>query len=310
MLLRLLRGLRTGRPPAGTAASPEAAPPPPAPATWVPPGHFYSPIADLDDLRARDAEVFDLEAPLPDVDLREDDQRRLFDTLLTHIARVPLAATADEAARAGRRYYSDNDQFGPGDAAIYAAMLMERKPRQVVEVGSGFSSAVLLDVNAAVFGGAIRCTFIEPYPDRLLRLLDEDDRARTRLIRAPVQAVALDTFAALEAGDILFVDSTHVSKAGSDVNHIFFRVLPLLKPGVLIHFHDIFHPFEYPRAWFFQGNRSWNELYLLRAFLMNNTRYRVVFFNSHFAHRNPDRRDALPPFRANPGGGFWMVKEG
>jgi hypothetical protein len=113
----------------------------------------------------------------------------------------------------------------------------------------------------------------------------------------------------LEAGDVLFVDSTHVAKAGSDVNHIFFRVLPALKPGVIIHFHDIFHPFEYPREWFFNGNRSWNELYLLRAFLMNNASYRVLFFNSWFAHKHPECREVLPNFWKNPGGGFWMRKE-
>jgi len=299
---------RRRAPDARISAAPEKAPPP-APATWVPPGHFYSPIADLDDLRAREAHVFDTEAPLPDIDLQEEAQTRLFDRLVEHAKRFTLATTQLEAAAAGQRYYSDNDQFGPGDAAIYAAMLMEFKPARLIEVGSGFSSAVFLDTNAAFFDGSIQSTFIEPYPDRLLGLLSTADKARTQLLQAPVQAVPLETFASLEAGDVLFVDSTHVAKAGSDVNHIFFRVLPLLRPGVLIHFHDIFHPFEYPREWFFNGNRSWNELYLLRAFLMNNAHYRVLFFNSHFAHKNPERRDALPDFWKNPGGGFWMVKE-
>lgn len=281
-----------------------------AAATWVPPGHFYSPIVDLNDLAAREAVVFDTEAPIPDVDLQPMAQRALWDALVKQAQRFTIATAASEAAAARQRYYSDNDQFGPGDATVFAAMLLEHKPRRLIEVGSGFSSAVMLDINEKFFAGAINATFIEPYPEnRLLSLLGDADKARTRLIREPVQNAPLSVFGELEAGDVLFVDSTHVSKAGSDVNHIFFRVLPALAPGVIIHFHDIFHPFEYPREWFFGGNRSWNELYLLRAFMMNNANYRVLFFNSWFAHAHPECRDVLPEFWKNPGGGFWMRKE-
>ncbi len=279
------------------------------PATWVPPGHFYSPIVDLGDIAAREATIFDVEAPMPDVDLQPAAQRALWDRLVAQAARFTIAAAKDDAAAAGQRYYYDNDQFGPGDATIYAGMLLEHRPKRLIEVGSGFSSALMLDINAKFFDGALTSTFIEPYPDRLLSVLSDADRARTKLLREPVQNVPLSVYGELEAGDVLFVDSTHVAKAGSDVNHIFFRVLPALKPGVLIHFHDIFHPFEYPREWFFGGNRSWNELYLLRAFLMNNASYRVLFFNSWFAHKHPECRDVLPNFWKNPGGGFWMCKE-
>lgn len=295
---------KAAEPPAGAGAAAKT-----TADLFVPPGHFYSPIADLEDLAAREATIFDPEAPLPDVDLAPAAQRALWDRLVAHAARFTIAPSKEDAAAAGQRYYADNDQFGPGDATIYAAMLLEHKPKRLLEVGSGFSSALLLDINAKFFGGAIACTFIEPYPDRLLSVLSEADKARTTLHRAPVQNVPLAVYGDLEAGDILFVDSTHVAKAGSDVNHIFFRVLPALKPGVLIHFHDIFHPFEYPKEWFFNGNRSWNELYLLRAFLMNNPRYRVLFFNSWFAHQHPECRDRLPNFWKNPGGGFWMRKE-
>ena len=280
-----------------------------APATWVPPGHFYSPIADLADIAAREAMIFDPEAPMPDIDLQPGAQRALWEKFVGHAQRFTIAAHKNEAAAAGRRYYYDNDQFGPGDATIYAGMLLEHRPKRLIEVGSGFSSALFLDINAAFFGGAVAATFIEPYPDRLLALLGPADASHTRLLREPVQNVPLTLYGELEAGDILFVDSTHVAKAGSDVNHLFFRVLPALKPGVLIHFHDIFHPFEYPREWFFAGNRSWNELYMLRAFLMNNASYRVLFFNSWFAHAHPECRNALPDFWKNPGGGFWMRKE-
>ena len=275
-----------------------------APRTWAPLGHYLSPIADLDDLRRRAGEIFDPDAPVPDIDLRLDDQRRLFETLAATAGRFAFTAAPDPQ----RRYHSGNDWFGPGDAAIYAALLLHTRPRRVIEVGSGFSSALLLDVNEACFSGNIACTFIEPYPDRLLSLLKPGDLERVRLVRERAQDAPLETFDALEAGDILFIDSSHVAKAGSDVNTLFFRVLPRLKPGVLIHLHDIFNAFEYPREWFFDGNRSWNELYLLRAFLMNNRDYRIVFFNSAYAHAAGARRDLMPQFWVNPGGGFWMVK--
>ena len=192
---------------AGGETAVSAAVQPAAPATWVPPGHFYSPIADLDDLRAREDVVFDLEAPFPDVDLRPDAQRALWDKIVAQAERFTIATTQNEAAAAGQRYYADNDQFGPGDATTYAAMLLEHKPKRLIEVGSGFSSALFLDINAKFFGGGITPTFIEPYPDRLMRLLSDEDKKRTRLLLEPVQNVPLSVYGELESGDVLFVDS-------------------------------------------------------------------------------------------------------
>jgi hypothetical protein len=107
---------------------------------------------------------------------------------------------------------------------------------------------------------------------------------------------------------VLFIDSTHVSKAGSDVNHELFEILPRLKPGVLVHFHDVFWPFEYPEAWTFESRRSWNEIYLLRAFLSGNREYEIVFFNDYFRARHGDAAAAVPKFAQNPGGGLWLRK--
>lgn len=276
-----------------------------APATWVPPGHFYSPIADLDDLAARAETVFNVSATsIAEIDLRLDDQRRLFDVIVRHTENLGLPTDPTP----GWRYFSANDQFGPGDATVLAAMLIEHRPRRLIEIGSGFSSALILDVRERFLNGALDCTFIEPFPNRLEKLLGSGDRDRARLIRERIQLVDPAIVDTLAAGDVLFVDSTHVTKAGSDVNHIFFTLLPRLAPGVIVHFHDIFHPLEYPREWFFQGNRSWNEIYVLRAFLMNNPRYRILFFNSCFAHLFPDCRGVLPDFWKNPGGSFWMTK--
>lgn len=300
---------RRAKKPEPKAPATHVDPAPAQPELWVPPGHYYSPIADLEDLKAREGEIFARDAPLADINLQSDAQIELFETLALHAAPLVLATTEAEANAAGQRYYSENDQFGVGDALVFAAMLLAFKPKRVIEIGSGFSSALMLDINDRFFASGIERTFIEPFPeDRLTALLRDTDKVAARVIPAPVQRVPISVFDELKAGDILFVDSTHITKAGSDVNHIFFRVLPALARGVIIHFHDIFHPFEYPREWFFNGNRSWNELYLLRAFLMNNRDYRVMFFNSYFAHTQPVRAAALPAFHQSPGGSFWMIK--
>jgi hypothetical protein len=93
------------------------------------------------------------------------------------------------------------------------------------------------------------------------------------------QDVPPDTFSTLSAGDILFIDSSHVSKTDSDVNYAFFEILPRLSSDVNVHFHDVFHPFEYPKEWVYQG-RAWNEAYILRAFLQYNQTFTIEIFNS------------------------------
>jgi hypothetical protein len=129
-------------------------------------------------------------------------------------------------------------------------MMRTFKPKEIIEIGSGHSSAIMLDTNEICFDNKINLTFIEPYPEeRLMKILKDSDKISHTIINKKVQSIDLDTFLSLSENDILFVDSTHVSKVGSDVNFILFEVLPALKPGVLIHFHDIFYPFEMPKHW-------------------------------------------------------------
>ena len=118
----------------------------------------------------------------------------------------------------------------------------------------------------------------------------------------------LSVFDALSANDILFVDSTHVSKTGSDVNHLFFEILPRLASGVLVHLHDIFFPFEYPQDWVL-GGRSWNEIYMLRAFLQYNNAFRIVFMNTFLEHFHESRfADRMPLCLKNRGGSIWLCR--
>jgi len=274
--------------------------------TWVPPGHYYSPVPDLDEVRGNERRIFSVAASIPGVDLNADGQLRLLDELAAFYPEMPFA----EEKKAGLRYYFNNESYCHTDAVILYSMLRWLRPKKMIEVGSGYSSAVSLDTNGLFLGGSVDMTFIEPFPERLLELLSAQDREKMKLIDRPLQEVELNLFRGLEAGDILFIDSTHVAKTGSDVNYIFFEILPALAPGVWVHFHDIMYPFEYPKEWVYEG-RAWNEAYMLRAFLQYNGDYRIRFFNTwmHLFHGDAFGKK-MPVCLRNTGGSIWIEKLG
>jgi hypothetical protein len=269
----------------------------------VPPGHFYSPLPALDDISRRSDALFVADAVTgDDLDLNEAAQLELLDQM----AKLVPEFSWSEGSAPDHRFRLGNTSFEVGDAfALYALMRISR-PRRVIEVGSGHSSALMLDVNERFLERRCRFVFIEPYPDRLLSVLRPGDHEVHELIRAPVQSVPLDCFRELGRDDILFIDSSHVCKVGSDVNYLVFEVLPALADGVLVHIHDIGWPFEYPREWVLKG-RCWNEAYLIRAFLQYNEAFEIVLFNAFVAIRHPETVAArLPLSLANPGGSLWL----
>ena len=269
------------------------------------PGHFYSPICDPPALRRRyrDPRIAAPPTRLPGIDLRHGAQVALWESwrpLLHDINRL----FADGVPR---RYQLPSSSYDIGDATIYAAMLRYLQPQRLIEVGSGSSSAVALDVIDNFLTSSPRITFIEPYPAFLESLLKQDDRTRVEVIASDVQEVEPAFFDDLELNDLLFINSTHVVKTGSDVVFELFEVLPRLRSGVVVHFHDVFYPFEYPREWVIERNYSWNELYTLRAYLTGNCDWEIMFFNDYFvrAERPRVERDA-PQILRNPGGGLWL----
>jgi len=166
----------------------------------------------------------------------------------------------------------------------------------------------MLDTNEIWGGNRLALTFVDPYPERLLSLMNEDDKSRHEIIMDSIQNVSLERFDALQAHDMLFIDSSHVAKVGSDVAHLLTNVLPRLHKGVLVHFHDIFWPFEYPEQWIREG-RAWNECYVLRAFLQFNRMFRIRFFNSYLAiHHRARLEQILPLAMKNTGGSLWIEK--
>ncbi|MGV3557526.1 class I SAM-dependent methyltransferase, partial [Larkinella arboricola] len=209
------------------------------------------------------------------------------------------------------RYYYHNDVFSFGDAIMLHTMMRHFQPKQIIEVGSGFSSAVMLDTRELVGDEALKLTFIDPKPERFFTLLRPDDWQKVRVLEFGVQSIPVYLFETLQSNDILFIDSTHVAKTGSDVNYIFFDILPNLNSGVIIHFHDIFYPFEYPEEWVLGWKGfGWNESYMLRNFLMYNHDFEILLFNSFLHQQYPGWfAEHMPLFLNNPGGSLWLRKK-
>lgn len=279
------------------------------------PGHFYSPIPDLDEVRAREGSIFSVPRELPGIDLQEQNQLALLESFKGYYAQMPFA----EDERGDNLYQLNNPFFFYSDGIFLYCMMRHLSPRRIIEVGSGWSSALMLDVNRMFFDRRIRLEFIEPHPERLLGLLETSGvrlpeagastDGATALHARPVQDVPLETFTGLRENDILFVDSSHVSKVGSDVNRIVFEILPSLNPGVFVHFHDIFAGFEYPKHWIY-GGTNLNEGYLLRAFLQFNRHFEIVVFNSFLERFHPDAIAAALPLamKRGWGGSLWLRK--
>jgi predicted O-methyltransferase YrrM len=265
------------------------------------PGHYYSPIPDREAV-LRDTRLWDMPRTIPGIDLREDGQLRLLDDFARYYKDLPFP----EDRTPPRRYYLRNTNFVYADGITLYAMLRHVKPRRVIEIGSGFSSAAMLDTIELFLGGAVSVTCIDPDPGCLNSLLRPDDRLRATVIERRVQDLPPAIFQALEAGDILFIDGSHVAKIGSDVNYLLGEVLPALRVGVFVHIHDVPYPFEYFREWIRRG-LAWNEAYMVRAFLTFNSAYEIVFFNSFLEHfHRVWFEQHMPLCLENTGGSLWL----
>lgn len=279
---------------------------------FAPEGHFYSPIPALDDLDASYDRL-----TLDEIDAgmaNEVTQLELAEKFKAFYNELPFPKDVTD----GHRYYLNNGAFNYFDGIMLYCFIRLLKPKRIIEVGSGFSSAAMIDTCERFLDGRTDITFIEPYPATLNNCLRPEDKARYTIIGKKVQDVPLDVFRSLQKDDILFIDSSHVTKFGSDVNHLLFKVIPHLPDGVVIHFHDIFRNFDYPPQWLQEG-RAWNEGYLIRAFLLSNQEYRIQFFNDWFAHTHWDFLEKhMPlctvqpkgsPFK-NCGVSLWVKKVG
>jgi predicted O-methyltransferase YrrM len=235
--------------------------------------HYYEPLFDAGRLR----KPLEGERALPGIDWNEAEQL----ALLGSFAHAQELADVPEHAE-GMVFHWSNDAFRSGDAEFLYQLLRARKPRLVVEVGGGYSTLLIgraLQRNRAE-GGTARHVCIEPYEMSWL------ERSGAEVVRERVEEAPRALYAGLAAGDLLFIDSSHMIRPQGDVLFEVLELLPALAPGVIVHFHDIFSPRDYPRQWLEKEVRFWNEQYLLEAFLSSNRDWKVIGALNFLRHRH------------------------
>jgi hypothetical protein len=225
-------------------------------------------------------------------DFNEEAQCALLEEFKEYYRRLPFSPEA----RPDRRYFFENPNYSFSDGIILYCMMRHLQPSRILAIGSGCSSCAMLDVNELFFDKSIACTFVDPQPPLPRDLVRESDQQRIRIVGDQVQNVDTTIFRELRASDILFIDSSHVARTGSDMNYVIFEVLPLLAKGVHIHFHDILYPFEYRAE-------------LLRAFLSYNQVFRLTFFTNYMLQKNRGVFEAdMPLCLKGTGGSLWLEK--
>ena len=248
----------------------------------VTPSHFYFPVPDLRSFQGKNWTECHWSARV-DLDLQGQIER-LENELLPFAAEwtFPEASTGVDC-----EFHFNNGYFERIDAEVAYSFVREHKPKRIIEVGSGNTTRLLAAAlrrnTAEGFPGEL--ITIEPYPAPFLK---KGIPGLTKLLVQPVQSVPLDLFRTMQVNDVLFIDSTHVVSMDSDVLYECLRILPELAPGVLVHFHDIFTPFDYPKKFVMTNLCFWAEQYLLEAFLSFNSAYKVVWSSSAMQQFHPD----------------------
>ena len=266
----------------------------------VPFNHYESPYPDIVDVHKKENELFNTDKEILDIDFNIRRQSELIERM----KEINLPEWPEDKKPVMKyRYFYNNEWFEKGSADALYYMMRILKPNKIIEVGSGYSTAVMLDVNENYFNNKIQLISIEPDSRRLKSLLRPTDQLC--IIEKNLQDISRNFFDKLRENDILFIDSSHVSKMDSDVNYLFFDILPLLSKGVYIHFHDIMYPFIYPPKWIYEG-RAYNEAYILRAFLMNNKQYSVQFFGDMLSKKCAE---LIGELLGCGEGSLWLKKE-
>jgi Methyltransferase domain len=264
------------------------------------PNHFHTPLNDLGFLRAH-PELWNRSKVPAEVDWDLDGQLELLGRIAAFAGELNDVPDGPRA-RPGE-FVWNNETYPRGDAITYYGILRHLQPRRVIEVGAGSSSLVLARA-VSMNEKACEVTLIEPEPN--WNVLGQLPRGWT-VIEELVQLVDVRAFEALGPGDVLFYDGSHCVRTASDVNWIFFEVLPRLASGVWIHVHDLSWPWDYSPRWVLDEALSWNEQYLVQAFLMGNTMYQVrCVMSLLWTLRRSDVTAMLGT--AASGGSLWIEK--
>lgn len=274
------------------------------------PVHFYSPVPDIEDLKQR--RIWDVKSSLPGIDFNVAGQLALLEELGRGFSKECSWSLTSERPT---DFVLQNSTFSYGCAASTHCMIRHFRPVTVIEIGSGLSSRVIsqsLAMNRDD-GHSSTYTIVDPYPGEVVRSggLHVD-----ALLPQRVELLAPEFFNRLAANDILFIDSSHVAKIGSDVNFLFLEVLPRLEAGVIVHIHDISLPYEYSKTYCVsaQLRQFWTEQYLLQAFLCGHRDFEVQLAMNflmtdhpeHFKQSFPAHDRATSP---NNSGSFWLRRK-
>lgn len=208
-------------------------------------------------------------------------------------------------------YYYDNNSYSSGDAEYLYNIVRHFKPNRIIEIGSGYSTLMVRNaITANKYDSSnYKCNHIciEPYEVPWL------EKVEVELIREKVENIDKSFFQELESNDILFIDSSHIIRPQGDVLFELLELLPILKPGVLIHVHDIFTPKDYLNDWVYDVHLLWNEQYLLEAFLTYNSEFKIIGALNYLTHNyRKEFAQKCPIFAKqhdSEPGAFWMMKK-
>lgn len=267
----------------------------------ITPTNYYSTVPSIEEIRKSFEYQANIAPPYMDTSLFDEVYlKQVLEELEPYASEFTPPISGCEENPAG--YFWENSQFSHSDAMAYYAAIRYLKPRRVIEVGSGFSTLVAsaaLEKNGC---GEIIC--IEPFPRTFLH---KTPRV-SRIVKKPAQQLDSDFFnQLLNDDDILFIDSTHTVKLGSDCIHLYLRILPALRKRVMVHVHDIFLPEALPQDWALHKHIYWTEQYLLMAYLLDNPRVKVWFASNYHRLKNIESLTKFMHERGKPGGGsFWF----
>lgn len=252
--------------------------------------HYYEPVPDTRKLKT---ELWSRESELVGLRMREEEQLLLLDQFKTQFKDEYDNLPAEKSS-IPYAFFLDNPGFSRIDAEILYCMIRHLKPRRVVEVGAGNSTYLiaqtLLKNQQEVPGSHCEFITIDPYPNEVIRT---GFPGLTRTIECPIQEIPLKTFEQLGANDIFFIDSSHMLKIGSDVQYEYLEIIPRLKPGVIVHIHDVHFPSEYPKDVVLGSHRFWNEQYLVQAFLAFNESFEILWAGCFMHFRHPEALAAV-----------------
>ena len=253
------------------------------------PRHFYSQVPNIRELRQTNA----WRRPYSMETVSGSSIEEQLDFVRRHAPSEIVAAATAVHGQACE--LNEAEGYGPIEAQFLYCFACTQRPRTVIQVGAGVSTAVLL-LAADTVQHDMNVVCIDPFPTRYLRTLS--DQGKIRLLEAPAQEVEEEAFDALRDGDLLFVDSTHTVGPGSEVNRLVLETLPRLAPGVFVHFHDITFPYDYSPGVLDRDLFFWSETVLLLAFLTCNPEFRIcAAFSMLHDQAAPRLQEIFPSYR-------------